>query len=163
MISFITSTYVSIDVIVWSICIGANIAVLLGYFSKNYVGVFVRRLLDYGTGEENAKTIYDLGLEKQFIMKYLLRDLSSLRNTVSVIGGALPKIKVSTKNGKEREAIDWQSAKFYISERNEEKARHSYGTKFKWLYLPVFIVLSCLCAWGMTYVVPYIFSLVGLS
>ena len=44
--SFITSTYVSINVIIWSICIGANLAVLFGYFSKNYTGVFIRRLLD---------------------------------------------------------------------------------------------------------------------
>ena len=67
--SFITSTYVSINVIIWSICIGANLAVLFGYFSKNYTGVFIRRLLDSGTGEENARTIYDLGLEKQFAIR----------------------------------------------------------------------------------------------
>ena len=161
MFSFISTGYVSIDVVVWSICIGANLAVLLGYYSKNYIGAFVRKLLSSGIGEENAKTIYEIGFERHFIIKCMLRDSSSLRNTVSVIGEALPKIGITLKNGKERKKIDWQNARFYIAESNEEKATHSYGEKFKWIYLPLFIVISCLCAWGMTYLVPYILSLMG--
>ena len=161
MFLFISTGYVSIDIVIWSICIGANLAVIFGYYSKNYIGAFVRKLLSSGTGEENAKTIYEIGFEKHFIIKYLLRDSSSLRNTVSVIGEALPKINVPSKNGKERKKIDWQNAKFYIAESNEEKATHSYEEKFKWLYLPLFIVLSCICAWCMTYLVPYIMSLIG--
>ena len=45
MFLFISTGYVSIDIVIWSICIGANLAVIFGYYSKNYIGAFVRKLL----------------------------------------------------------------------------------------------------------------------
>lgn len=149
---------ISTEIIVWSICIGANLAFLYMFYQRNYIGVLIRRMLDAGSGEECARTLFALGLDRQFLMKLALKDGSPLRSTVLVKGGKIPT-KTVEKNGKKRPVPDYESAEFYISERNLEKASVSYGRKMEWYWLPIFVILSAGISYGMTYLIPFMLSL----
>ena len=137
--------------IIWAICIGTNLGYLYMCFSRNVIGGVVRRLLQSSLGEENAKTLSELGYAKfSLLHKILLKDGGMLRCCVSVIGGKIPKI--TNSNGEE--ALSFESAKFYISSEGKSRAEKSYGTPQKWIFLPIFIVLSVGVSYLMTLVMP---------
>jgi hypothetical protein len=146
------SYIVPINIIIWSICIGANLGFLYSYYSKNIVGSFVRKLLSCARGEENAKTLSELGYPKFTLFhKVILKDGSYLRNTISVVGGSIPK----AENTEGESAVDWESAKFYIPGSKQDKAILSYGTAQKWIFLPIFLVLSVLVSAVMCILMPF--------
>ena len=139
--------------IIWAICIGANLGFLYNYFSRNIVGELIRRLLSSAVGEDNAKTLCELGYKKfTLFYKVLLKNGSSLRRIVSVIGGSIP----ASTNATGIDTLDWENARFYISEANKTKASTSYGTKQNWIFLPIFAVASVLLSLAMTYIMPFI-------
>ena len=142
---------VPINVIIWSICIGVNLGCLYTYYSRNILGSIVRRLLKF-EGEENAKTIKELGYKSPNIWhKLVLRDGSMVRRLINVIGGTIP-----TTTGKDNTTtLDWEKAKFYIPTSNKKKAIDAYGTPQKWIFLPIFIVLSVLISVGMCFLMPF--------
>ncbi|MBR2025155.1 MAG: hypothetical protein IKA02_05045 [Clostridia bacterium] len=136
--------------IIWAVCIGVVIGFVGNFVSKAIAGPFVRALLSEGAvGEDNAISLREAGFLYRKLLAFNLRDGSSLRNTVSVVGGTLPRI---TANGKT--AIDYEKALFYIPKTKKEKAQNTFGEKEKWYILPVFIILAIICAYGMSTVMP---------
>ena len=81
----------------------------------------------------------------------LLKDGGSLRRYVSVAGGKIPR----ATNEEGVEAIDWDSARFYVSIEQREKTHLSYSKPNKWIFLPIFRVLSILVSIAMTYIMPF--------
>lgn len=149
------SYIVPINIIIWSICIGANLGFLYSYYSKNIVGSLVRKLLATAKGEENAKTLSQLGYPKFTLFhKVILKDGSYLRSIISVVGGSIPR----AENTEGESAVDWDSARFYIPGSKQNKAFLSYGIKQKWIFLPIFVVLSVLVSVAMTYVMPILLA-----
>ena len=145
--------------IIWAICIGTNLGYLYMCFSRNIVGNIVRKLLASAQGEDNAKTLSELGYTKfSLFHKFLLKDGGILRSCISVVGGQIPKI--SNSNGEEEVSFD--SAKFYISSEGKTKAMRSYGTPQKWIFLPIFIVLSVGVSYLMTLVMPILLDALPL-
>ncbi|MBR2944277.1 MAG: hypothetical protein IKC16_04225 [Clostridia bacterium] len=153
MTLFMDAVYaVSTNVIIWSICIGVNLGFIYNYINKNLIGAFVRRVLDETHGEDSAKTMSELGYKKfGFFKKVLLKDGGSLRRYVSVAGGKIPR----ATNEEGVEAIDWDSARFYVSLEQREKTHLSYSKPNKWIFLPIFMVLSVLISIAMTYIMPF--------
>ncbi len=144
-----TTSLVSIELIIWAICIGVSLGFIYNFISRAIAGPFVRALLNKDCiGAEKGITLSALGFNRVFL-KLLLRDGSALRNTVSVVGDKLP----TAQNGK-RAVIDYQNARFYIAEAKKEKASATFGEKEKWYLLIVFIVLAVACAYGMTQIMP---------
>lgn len=142
---------VPINVIIWSICIGVNLGVLYNYYTKNILGSIIRRLLKF-EGEESAKTITQLGYKKpNFWHKVVLRDGSQLRKLISVVGGSIP----TTKDKNDTSIPDWEQARFYIPISTRKKAADAYGNPQKWIFLPIFIVLSVLISIGMCFLMPF--------
>lgn len=149
------SYIVPINIIIWSICIGANLGFLYSYYSRNIVGSLVRKLLATAKGEENAKTLAELGYPKFTLFhKVILKDGSYLRGTISVVGGSIPK----AENTEGELSTDWDSAKFYIPGSKQDKAQLSYGTKQNWIFLPIFVVLSILISLAMTFIMPILLA-----
>ena len=127
-----------INFVVWAICIGVN----LGYI--------VRKLLVSATSEDTSKTLAELGYQRvSFSHKVMLKDGSSLRNIVYVVGGQIPL----AENSEGAMVPDWESARFYIPESQNKRATVMYGKKQNWIFLPIFtilsIALSALMAWLM--------------
>ena len=140
----------STALIVWGVCIGVCIGFIINFVSKTIAGILPRALLSKDCiGEENAKTLSELGLSNKKLIKLFIKDGSTLRNTVSVIGGKLPKI---TANGKT--AIDYTSARFYIPKEKKEKSSSTYGKCEKWYFLVIFLILAVACSFVMAKVMP---------
>ena len=152
MLLFADADYsIPINLIIWCICVGVNLGFFYGFYTKNIVGSFVRRLLNINS-EENAKTITELGYKKiNPWHKMILRNNSLLRKVISVQGGSLPITE--RKDG--LRVTSWESAKFYISESNKQKATNAYGVPQKWIFLPVFVILSVLISVGMCFLMPF--------
>ncbi len=140
----------STELIIWAICIGVILGFVVNFLSKAIAGPFIRALLSKGAiGEENAISLRDAGFLYRKLLMLSLRDGSSLRNTVSVVGGKLPSITAGGKT-----AIDYEKALFYIPEDKKTKAQNTFGDSEKWYILLVFIVLAIICAYGMSKVMP---------
>lgn len=153
MILFADAIYsVPVSLIIWAICIGANLGFFYNYFSKNIVGALVRRLIGASCfGEDSAKSLSELGYTKvSFFHKALLKDSSNLRSIIGVVGGKIP----TAQNIEGVTAKDWESAHFYIYEDKLAKAKASYGTKQKWFLIPIFVVLSTILSYIMTVLMP---------
>lgn len=136
--------------IIWAICIGVSLGFVYNFLSKAIAGPFVRALLNKNAiGEDNAMTLGELGFLNKKLIKLALRDGTALRNTVSVVGGELPKITIGNKT-----AINYSSARFYISNNKKEKSQATFGEGEKWYLLFIFIALAIGCAFGMTKIMP---------
>ena len=80
------------NTLIIAIAIGIFLAFFAYWFTQTVVGALVRKLLSEGVGEENAKTLDELS-KNSFVFRFLLRDDSVLRKTVSCVGGVLPVIE----------------------------------------------------------------------
>lgn len=157
---FASTDIVPISFVVWAVCIGTNIGFIYLFFSRNIVGGIVRKMLASAVGEDNAKTVCELGYKKFCLFhKFLLKDGGILRTFVNVVGGEIPKIT----NSKGETETDFENAKFYISIENKEKAEHSYGKAQKWIFLPIFIVSSVIISALMAYLLPMLFEALSLN
>jgi hypothetical protein len=157
---FAQADILPIKFVVWAICIGTNIGYIYLFFSRNVIGGVVRKMLASAVGEDNAKTLSELGYKKfSLFHKILLKDGGILRSFVNVSGGQIPNIS----NSSEETKVDFDSARFYISIENKDKAEHSYGKPQKWIFLPIFIVLSVAVSAIMALLFPMLFDALSLS
>ena len=151
MLLFADADYsLPINWIIWAICIGTNLGVLYNYYSKNIVGSFVRKLFTINS-EESAKTIKELGYKKCNVWhKLILRDKSIIRKFVLVAGGKIPTVK--DQEGKD--VKDWDNARFYIPD-SSASAKNAYKTPQKWIFLPIFSILSVVVSVIMCFLMPF--------
>lgn len=140
-----------IKFVVWAICIGVNLGYIATFISKNATGIIVRKLLQNALGEENSKSLGELGYQKaSFSQKVMLKDGGSLRSIIYVVGGQIPLIE----NSEGAMVPDWTNARFYIPESQRERATIMYGKKQNWIFLPIFIVLSIALSFLMAWLMP---------
>jgi ABC-type antimicrobial peptide transport system permease subunit len=140
----------TVDLTVYSIAIGVFFAFFAYWFLQNVVGKLVRRIAKKAIGEENAKTLEELG-RNNALYRYLLRDGSTLRRMISCVGDALPK----AEGGK----ADFTQAKFFVTEDNAKKALHRYPRKISPWWLVLVFFLAAGISFGATYLVPIILDL----
>lgn len=105
------------NTLIIAIAIGIFLAFFAYWFTQTVVGSLVRKLLSKGVGEDNAMTLDQLS-KNSFVFRFLLRDDSVLRKTVSCVGGALPVIE-EEKN--EEEANESKTEEPSKSEEESEK------------------------------------------
>lgn len=140
----------TVDLTVYSIAIGVFFAFFAYWFLQNVVGKLVRRIAKKAIGEENAKTLEELG-RSNALNRYLLRDGSTLRRMISCVGDTLPKA--------ERGKADFTQAKFFVTEDNAKKALHRYPRKISPWWLVLVFFLAAGVSFGATYLVPIILDL----
>lgn len=168
----IPSAAVNIDIswVIWTVCIGVCLAILYSFVDKQVNGNIVRRLINFCVGEENGKSLAELGFSGFFFKLYcvLLKDNMPLRRIVSVVGGNIPQsceeLETNEEYDKASEPVyydDYGKALFYIDEKSLEKAKSMYGNAPKWYLLPVFIALAIGVAYGCTLIAPWVMGLVG--
>ena len=125
------------ELIVWSACIGIIIAMIISYAIKSIEGTFISNLLSVGANtEEAAITIFQAGQKPSPFLKFFLRDGSTLRKTVSLVGDTLPY----TKKGSRRVPL-FENARFYISSEKADKAESISKGRIKWYFIPPLCVL----------------------
>ncbi len=138
-------------VLVWSVCLGFNIAMVISFVLRNTSGVFVSRLFDADAlTPENAKTLGELGCNG-WLLRRFLKNESTLRKIVFVANddNVLPTVE---KNGKA--VSDFETARFYICEDGLEKANLLKKGKLGWWVLPLFSILSIILAAVIDWLMP---------
>ena len=81
-------TVTTLLVLVGGLCLGMMIASILAVLQKKHVGKFVRALLDENAHDpEHAKSLADLGLSKNALIKMELSRSSVARKMIAVVDG----------------------------------------------------------------------------
>lgn len=157
------STLSSTELIVWSIFLGILIGACSIFYNKRLVGAFVRALISSSaTDRGSAKSLADLGFEKNIFVRHALRDGSVLRKmvweaddnyTVDASG-----IRFSARTAK----MDINTARFYIDEENRIKADMRYSAKgTDVITLVMTVVVFFVVAYALLLFIPYITELFG--
>ncbi|MBR7101274.1 MAG: hypothetical protein IKC74_03200 [Clostridia bacterium] len=90
------------NILILAIAIGVFLAFFAYWFTQTVIGSLVRALLTDSIGEDKAKTLDELK-KNNFLFRFLLRDGSVLRRTVSCVGNELPLLEEDSKEA-EKEA-----------------------------------------------------------
>ncbi len=140
---------------VWAACIGFNITMLLTFFLKGAESSFIVKLLtSQSFDEESAHSLKDLKLDG-WLIKYLLRDGSTLRKVVTLVGGTDDRLALQ-KGAKAK--VDFDKARFYVTEENKKRAESMRKSAIKWYLLPVFCAVSIGIAIGVHFLLPIILN-----
>lgn len=127
--------------------------VLLGIYRSN-IRMVVLQLLRHGANsEESSKSLADIGLEKSFVIKYLLLGKGILTKTVARVGERVYSydeyITLSKEEKAKNEKVDFDTAKFYIREDGTDMASaiiEKYATSVpRIVFASVFVALICMC------------------
>ncbi len=137
---YLSLAFDSLELIIWSACIGFNVAMIISFLLKRIEGAFISRLLQIGaSSEESAVTLSQLEQDDNKTLKMFLKDGSTLRNTVYLVSGSLPR--ESTEEKRRGQPI-LDNARFYIPEDKLEKAESISKGVLKWYFLPIYTILS---------------------
>lgn len=136
---FLSLAFDSPELIIWSACVGFNVAMIISFLLKRIEGTFISSLLSLGaSSKESAVTLSQLGQDGNKALKWFLKDGSTLRNTVYLVGDSLPT--KSTKKRRKEPVFD--NARFYIPEDKLEKAESIGKGGLRWYFLPIYAILS---------------------
>ena len=126
----------SMRVMISFIWIGVVIAFIGSYYSNNYLGKFVQKLISSGANSpENALTLEQIGSHKNPIIAFSLREGSVLRKTVLVAQNEKAEESEEeiesekSKKIKKSEKENVRTLSFYIPEDKQDKAKNRYRTK----------------------------------
>ena len=122
----------SFQIIIWGLYIGVVLGTLGSILFRVYSGRIIKALINSGADAENsAKTLAELGLSKNFLVRKYLKDDSVLRRSVLICGEShLPpsqnKFKIFWYETFLRTDIprktNFNTAKFYLPEENRSAA-----------------------------------------
>lgn len=138
------------EIVVWGIVVGAALAFTVYFFQMKILGSLVREICSSCVGEENAKTLSELGKNNAFY-RHFLGDNAILRRIVSVVGGEMPKDA--------DENDDFELARFYIESDKLEIAEKRYSADVK-IYMYVIGIVACVAVGvAMHFALPWILAL----
>lgn len=136
----------TLDVVLWSMFIGLIIGALAMLYNKKVGGAVVRKLFDEKAAlPEQAMTLKQMGLEKNFLVRFALRKGSGLR-----------KVVLST----EQDAKVTDETLFYLPEEKYSRAALQYdndGTSVLTVFFA--IVLFAIMMIGVRTIVPYLMQM----
>ena len=141
---FLNTSFGSPILLIWSICIGLNIAVIFAYVVRRTTGALLNKLFnEEAFDEDNAKTLSELGCDSK-LYKSALKDGKTLRRIVSVANddNKLP----FAKSASGKRIFDFGTARFYIKEENKNKAANLKKGNFRKIFFPIFTILSVILA-----------------
>lgn len=137
---YLSLAFDSPELIVWSACLGLNIAMVISFVLKRIEGSFISKLLSFGASSiESAVTLSEVRESSNKALKLFLRDGSTLRSIVSLVGDSLPR---ESSEGKRSGKPIFDGARFYIPEDKLKKAESISKGALKWYFLPIYGILS---------------------
>lgn len=148
--------------IAYAICVGIFIGVVASAVCRSYSGNIVSALIKAGAdGKNSAKTLADLGFGKSALMRFMLREGTSLRKTLSVANeDEFPPENISRfrhiwYEKFLRDAVPRKTpfgiAKFYLPEENRINAELRYPRERHPLIIVVFSLAVLAAAAAVIY------------
>ena len=146
-------------VILWCVYAGIVLAALYAYYQKNLIGRLVRALLENTCDSpKSAKTLGELGLEKDVFVRNALHPKSTLTRLVSSTEEPVESQRI--RGRKQKPAFSFESARFYISPDKKDEAMLAYDHQGTTLLSLVFAIVGGLLIIAVGYyLVPYLSSL----
>ena len=141
---FLKVSFDSPVLLIWSICAGFNIAIIITYVVRRTTGALLNKLFEAEAFDtESAKTLAELDCKSK-LYESSLKDGKTLRRIVSVANDEdkLPLAKSATG----KEIYDFASAKFYIKEENKDRASSLKKGNLRKICFPIFTILSIILA-----------------
>ncbi len=124
----LTEADMSLDLVLWSMFIGIVIGALAIFYNKKIGGAVVRKLFDEkSTDPSTAMTLTQMGLQKNFLIRFALRRGSGLRKVVLSV---------------EEDAKVTDETAFYLPEEKYPRAALQYdnnGTSIFTVFLAVIL------------------------
>lgn len=156
------SSMTNIEILVWALFIGFVIASFMIFYHKRIIGAFVRALLEkQASSPESALSIYDLGFEKNALVKNALRSDTTLRRLVWELDDNMQKREDGVIFSARSSRLDVNNAKFYIPEENRIRAELRYSAKGTDVFaIIIAIVLFMAVAYAALLLIPMISDLV---
>ena len=165
-LGFGTGTMVTVRNILFALFLGIIIASVAAIVDKRYQGELVRKLLrEECVGEENAKTLYELGLVTKFSARNAVRRSVNIRRVVKcreemAYDAAIAQRREQGETGKELDIpyrIDVEADHFYIPEELKYTAEFKFEKKgTTWLWLAVIIPVCLVLFFGLLLLIPQI-------
>ena len=142
---------VTAEFYVWAACAGFIFTMFFVFFLKGAESkLMVKLLTSQAFSEESARSLSELEVTGRLV-KYLLRNGSTLRRVVTLVGDSRASLQKGVKT-----KINFESARFYIDESNKKRAESMKKSAVKWYMLPVFCAIAIGIAVGMHYLIPFI-------
>ena len=154
----------TLDIVVWSIAIGAAIAIILTYYSRTVLGGFVRTLIASGAlSADSAMTIAEAGYEKNFFVKKELINSGAFRKIVFEVEDEIMIASEGHSFSARTKPIDLSTARFYVAEENRVMAEMRYDNKGADIFgVIVSIVIMFVIAYAATLFIPFVLSFFGI-
>lgn len=165
---------ISLEMIVWSLCVGLAIGAAASYINRRVVGDFVRRLLrEEIHSPEKAVSLEKIGCAKNIFVRHALREGTALRRIVlcaneeemvlkkpSSQKSAVFFRKLFSLEDEPKRILDLNRARFYIPEESRIGAELRYDAKGTTLpNLILSLILLAGIGFAALYVLPELFTL----
>ena len=165
---------ISLEMIVWSLCVGLAIGAAASYINRRVVGDFVRRLLKEEIhSPEKAVSLEKIGCAKNIFVRHALREGTALRRIVlcaneeemvlkqpSSQKSAVFFRKLFSLEDEPKRILDLNRARFYIPEESRIGAELRYDAKGTTLpNLILSLILLAGIGFAALYVLPELFTL----
>ena len=141
---------ISLEMIVWSLCVGLCLGAVMSYLNNRVIGGYARYLLKNGICDaERAQTLTEAGYGKNLFLRSALRDGKPLRRLVRFVGE------------EDTVKVDPKATKIYIPEEYRITAELRYeerGNSLPNLILSVLLLIAL--ALVVLFVMPELLQLV---
>ena len=147
--NFLTNSKITLELVVWPMCVGFIIALGLILYSKNVHGVLIRKLKEQSAfSPDNAASLGELGLSGRKLIRFSLRRGSMLRKVVYGFAGEMPDETTAEKinSALPDKNVSLDDLKFYIPEKHTEKAETMYNSGGASILTVICAIVLCLCA-----------------
>lgn len=196
---FIYGTYLSVDgnyhnlgidasmvtpvrIAALAIFLGTLLACVYMVYNKQVLGGAVRKMLSEEQNcrsRENAKTLSELGLEKNIFIRGAVQRSTSLRRVVRCVGEEdfyreqnEKREEYEKKRAESKEKmprfrdieyrVDAKADRFYIPEELCDMASHKFDSKgFSWVSAVVGIIVLCICFFIVLLVLPKVLTMLN--
>lgn len=159
----------SLNLVVWSLCIGLILGTVGAFIDRHVVGAFVRKLTtDDVHTPEAAVTLESAGFAKNIFVRNALRDGKALRRLVFCANEEEMPEKSASKAAQKllsadsapERVTDLSRARFYIPEETRIRAELRYAERGGSIRLLIAsLVLIVLCAVAALHVIPSLIEL----
>ena len=143
---------------VWAFCVGFNLTMIFTFILKGVESAFVAKLFELNAiAPDSAVTIGQANTRCKFLLKFLLRDKSTLRSVILLAkdeSNTKVQNEINSDTKSEDTKIDFDNAKFYINEEKIKRAESLKKGAMKWYWLPIVCAVSVGLAIGICYLIP---------
>jgi len=133
----------TLEIVIWSLFIGIVIGVFGSFYVKQVLGAFVRKLLEVGADSpQNAKTMSELGFDKNYFVLNALKETSTLRKLISCDGDADVPENITAKKQRELNL----GRRWYIPRELFDRAELMYDSRGNTIGVALISILAFMIA-----------------